>query len=56
MGKTSTSISIDEDLWTEWQIFVLQKTGKGRKGSDELENALREYMNNHKKGKVPRNE
>lgn len=50
MAKTSTSIRVDEGLWTEWQIFVLKKTGKGRKASDEIENALREYMNNHKKG------
>jgi metal-responsive CopG/Arc/MetJ family transcriptional regulator len=48
MVKTKTSITIDEDLWKEWQIFVIEKTGKARKVSDETESALREYMKNHK--------
>jgi hypothetical protein len=47
MTKISTSIRIDEELWKQWQIFVLQKTGKGRRGSNEMENALREYMENY---------
>ena len=49
MPKLKTSIAVDENLWKEWSIFVINKTGKGRKGSNEIESALREYMENHKK-------
>jgi predicted double-glycine peptidase len=31
MARIKTSITIDEDLWKEWQIFVIGKTGKGAK-------------------------
>ena len=48
MARIKTSITIDEYLWKEWSIFVIEKRGKGRKGSDEIESALREYMQNHK--------
>jgi hypothetical protein len=48
MPRTKTSITIDEDLWKQWSIFVIEKTGKARKGSKELENALKEYMERHK--------
>lgn len=48
MARIKTSITIDENLWKEWQIFVIGKTGKGRKGSEEIETALREYMQNIK--------
>lgn len=50
MARIKTSITIDEDLWKEWQIFVIGKTGRGRKGSEEIEEALKEYMQNHKSG------
>jgi metal-responsive CopG/Arc/MetJ family transcriptional regulator len=42
--KRKTSISIDEELWKEWTKFVIDKTGSARKLSEEIENALREYM------------
>lgn len=48
MARVKTSITIDENLWKDWQIFVIGKTGKGRKGSNEVEEALKEYMQNHK--------
>ncbi len=48
MARVKTSITVDEALWKEWQIFVLEKRGKGRKGSDEIETALKEYMQTHK--------
>lgn len=48
MARIKTSVTIDEDLWKEWQIFVIGKTGKGRKGSEEIEAALRQYMQNNK--------
>ena len=47
-AKRKTSITIDEELWKEWTKWVIDKTGSSRKLSDEIENALREYMKNHK--------
>jgi galactitol-specific phosphotransferase system IIC component len=44
MARKKTSITIDEDLWKEWTMFVVNKTGSARKLSDEIENALKEYM------------
>jgi len=44
MGKRKTSISIDEELWKEWTKFVIDKTSSARKISEEVENALRQYM------------
>jgi metal-responsive CopG/Arc/MetJ family transcriptional regulator len=44
MAKRKTSISVDEELWKEWTIFVIKKTGSARKLSEEIENALRDYM------------
>ncbi len=48
MARIKTSIAVDDNLWKEWQIFVIGKTGKARQGSSEIEEALREYMQNHK--------
>lgn len=42
--KKKTSITIEEDLWTEWIQFVVARTGSARKLSDEIEKALRYYM------------
>jgi len=44
MAKRKTSITIDERLWKEWTKFVVDKTGSARKLSDEIENALKQYM------------
>jgi hypothetical protein len=44
MAKRKTSITIDEEIWKEWTKFVIDKTGSSRKLSDELENALKDYM------------
>jgi len=46
--KRKTSITIDEDLWKEWTMFVVNKTGSARKLSDEVECALKDYMNKKK--------
>ena len=43
------TISIDEELWKEWIKFVIDKTGSARKLSEEIENALREYMKKKKR-------
>lgn len=55
MTKRKTSISIDETLWAEWNMYVIRKRGSARKLSEEIENALREYMQNnpyHKNNKT----
>jgi len=46
--KHKTSINIDKQTWNEWNHFVLDKTGSTRKVSEELEKALKEYMERHK--------
>lgn len=43
-GKKKTSVNVDPELWKEWNMFVIEKTGSARKLSDELEKALKEYM------------
>jgi len=48
MTKQKTSIVVDSELWKEWTIFVIKKTGSTRKISEELEKALKEYMQRHK--------
>ncbi|MEM0358026.1 MAG: hypothetical protein QXL77_06610 [Candidatus Bathyarchaeia archaeon] len=48
MPKQKTSINIDSELWKEWTIFVIKKTGSARKISEELEKAMKEYMERHK--------
>jgi hypothetical protein len=48
MSKRKTSFSIDEKLWRKWNKFVVEKTGSSRKGSLELENAMKEYMEKNK--------
>jgi metal-responsive CopG/Arc/MetJ family transcriptional regulator len=44
MGKRKTSITIDEELWKKWTMFVINKTGSARKLSEEIEEALKQYM------------
>lgn len=48
MSKRKTSISIDKELWKQWIKFVVDKTGSARKLSEELENAIRLYIESHK--------
>jgi hypothetical protein len=50
MGKQKTSFMVDDKLWREWTLFVVEKTGSARKLSEEMEKALREYMERHKIG------
>lgn len=48
MVKQKTSINVDQELWKEWTLFVVKKTGSTRKLSEELEKAIKEYMEHHK--------
>jgi len=47
LPKRKTSIIIDEELWRKWTHFVIDKRGTARKLSEELESALKEYMERH---------
>jgi hypothetical protein len=47
MVKKKTSINIDDQVWKDWMKFVIDKTGSVRRLSEEMENALREYMERH---------
>jgi len=45
--KAKTSINIDKQTWRDWIKFVVNRTGSARKVSEELEEALQEYMKKH---------
>ena len=47
MGKTKTTLNLDEQLWNDFQIYALKVTGAARNASLKVEDALREYMANH---------
>jgi hypothetical protein len=47
MGKTKTTLNLDEKLWNDFQIYALKVTGAARNASIKVEDALREYMANH---------
>ncbi len=42
-------MNIDDKIWKDWLLFVTEKHGTSRKVSEELELALKEYMQHHKK-------
>ncbi|MDG7000940.1 MAG: hypothetical protein JRN15_17740 [Nitrososphaerota archaeon] len=45
--KRKTSVNVDQDIWTKWNHFVIDRTGSSRKVSEELEKALLEYIERH---------
>jgi len=45
--KVKTTIYVDGDLWSEFQIFVIKKFGSKRRLSEAVEEALKEYMKKH---------
>jgi hypothetical protein len=47
MTKKKTSLSIDDQLWKDWVLYVVKKTGSTYKASEETAQALTEYMKNH---------
>jgi metal-responsive CopG/Arc/MetJ family transcriptional regulator len=51
VGKIKTSMNIDEQLWNDFRIIVLQKEG-GRKLSDVIENLIKQYIK--KNGGTPK--
>ena len=42
--RKKTSISIDEELWKQFIMYVIQKTGSAHAISRELERILKEYL------------
>jgi len=48
MVKKKTSITIDNEVWKEWNKFVIDKTGSSRKVSEEIETILKAYMESNK--------
>ncbi len=44
MAKKKTTILIDEDLWINFVTSVVRKRGSAKKTSEEIENAMREYL------------
>jgi hypothetical protein len=47
--KIKTSLSLNETLWKEFSIAVLQKEGN-RKLSEVIENLIRQYVKGNKRG------
>jgi metal-responsive CopG/Arc/MetJ family transcriptional regulator len=43
LGKIKTSMNIDEQLWKDFRVIVLQKEG-GRKLSDVIETLIKQYI------------
>jgi len=50
-AKKKTSIAIDPKIWQEWVKFVIDKTGSTRRIGEELEKAIKEYMQKHRGGR-----
>ncbi len=49
VGKTKTSINIDEEIWSDFRILVLQKEG-GRKTTNVIETLIKQYIKKNKDG------
>ena len=47
MGMKKTSINIDEELWSDWTVYVVRRYGSSRKVSKALGEAITEFMINH---------
>jgi len=44
MAKKKTSVMIEEDTWKAFTVLAVKKTGSTRKTSEEVEQALKNYM------------
>jgi len=45
--KRKVTITVDDELWRKWVIFVVNKTGSLKAVSEYTEKAIREYMEKH---------
>ncbi len=52
MAKRKTTLLIDEHVWQEFAILVVQITGSARKLSEETEKALIQYIKTHQNPKI----
>ena len=48
MVKRKTSVSLEEDTWKAFTIFAIQRTGSNRRVSEEVEQALKNYMTDYR--------
>jgi hypothetical protein len=44
MTKKKTSLNIDEQLWKDWVLHVVKKTGSAYKVSEETERLIRKEL------------
>ena len=44
MGRKKTSLTLDEKIWNDFQVYALKKHGNTRNANTELEKAMREHM------------
>lgn len=49
VGKIKTSINIDENVWKDFSVVVLQKEGN-RKLSDVIETLIKQYIKKNRDG------
>ncbi|GAG59604.1 unnamed protein product [marine sediment metagenome] len=49
MAKKKTTVLIDENLWIDFVTFVMKKHRTAKKTSEEIENAMREYLKKTKR-------
>jgi len=42
--RKKTTILVENELWTEFVTYVVRKYGTSRKTSEEIEAAMREYL------------
>jgi len=49
LPKQKTTIVVDKELWKDFLSFIVKKHGTTRKTSVEIESAIREYLNHHRK-------
>ncbi len=47
MTRKKTSLTLDEDIWEDFQGYALKKHGNTRNANTELEFAMQYYMKNN---------
>lgn len=47
LGRKKTSLTLDEEIWKEFQAYALMKHGNTRSANKELEEAMKEHMKIH---------
>lgn len=47
LARKKTSLTLDEKIWQNFQVYSLKKHGNSRSANEELEKAMQEYMKSH---------